>query len=365
MRIARCAVCGGLHATPRHATFTLVKGNKPKGIRRTKTSYQVFARVHKQFYQRTFPLDTPLDLKREREKLVGDVLRGLLPVRGAIDRTFDDDAIDYLGLVTGMPSYTDREYRITQWRKVFGPRDRKSITAKEIATALEQWRVQRKLKPATLNQYRTALMHLYTKLDGKSAANIVRDVAPYDERDSEQNRAQPMAVCARVIRRLRYWGKMRAILHVLMWTGWPHKLLKGVTPGDIDWKRQRVRLGRRKKGKGMPPAWVPVLPQAIRALRRFDKLNCYGEFSNSALHSALSRAVDAENAYRRRKRWPLVPPMRPYDMRHSFGTWAAAIIKDDRALKELLRTNSVRRYTEGALADRLEAARDALSAARE
>lgn len=331
-----------------------------KGIRRTPTSWQVYARVHGRFVQKRFPLDTTLDLKREREKLVGAALLNL-PTRAPFERSFADDATDYLGLVTHMPSYRDRAYRIQQWVAKFGPLARKDITAKQIATVLEDWR-RAGLSPGSLNQRRTALMHLYTKLDGKSAANIVRDVAPYDERDSVQTRAQPMDVCARVVRRLRPWGKMRAILHVLMWTGWPHALLKGVTPADIDWKKQRVRLGRRKKGKGMPPAWVPVVPRAMLALRRFDRLNCYGDFSNSSLHSALARAVASENLRRRRKRWPSIPPMRPYDLRHSFATWAAGVIKDDRALKELLRTNSIARYTEGALAERLESARDQLAA---
>lgn len=334
-----------------------------KGIRRTPTGWQVYARVNGQFYSRRFPAETTADLKREREKLIGAVLNGLMTEKPFV-QTFAEDCSDYLALVKTMASYKDRLFRIGLWKTAFGSRQRHTVTAKEVAKQLEMWRKSRRLKPATLNQYRTALMHLYTKLDGKSASNLVRDVAPYDERDSEQNRAQPMAVCARVLHHLRPWGKMRAILRVLMWTGWPHALLKGVTPSDIDWTRGRVRLGRRKKGKGMPAAWVPVLPQAMRALRRFDRLNCYGDFSNSSLHSALARAVKSENRYRRRKRWKAIPELRPYDLRHSFGTWAAAIVKDDKALKELLRTNRIERYTSGSVPARLEHARDLLVAAR-
>lgn len=60
----------------------------------------------------------------------------------------------------------------------------------------------------------------------------------------------------------------------------------------------------------------------------------------------------------------MLPRIRPYDIRHSFATWAAGVLKDDRALKELLRTNSIERYTEGATADRLEHARAELMASR-
>lgn len=64
----------------------------------------------------------------------------------------------------------------------------------------------------------------------------------------------------------------------------------------------------------------------------------------------LARAVATENATRRQK--DRLPPLRPYDLRHSFATWAASIIKDDRALKELIRTNRIARYTEGARRNR-------------
>lgn len=338
-----------------------------KGIRRTpEGTWQVFVKRDGTYRSRRLPADTSLtELKREREKLIGEILHGLTAAPEG--RTFAEDATDYLALVTAMPSYQDRAYRIGRWVQAFGPRDRATVTAKDIATVLETWRLTGSdaggpLANASLNQRRTALMHLYTKLDGRSAANIVRDVAPYDERDSEIIRAQPMVTVARLIRRLRPWGKMRARLHVLMWTGWPHMLLKGVRPEDVDWTRGRVRLGRRKKGKGMPAAWVPVVPRAMLALRRFALLSCWGTFSNSALHSALARAVTAENVARRARRIPMLPRLRPYDLRHSFLTFAAGILKDDRALKELGRTNRIARYTEGALAGRLEHARDAMTA---
>lgn len=335
----------------------------PRGIRRTAYGWQVYARRDGRLQSKHFPAATSLDtLKREREKLIGRAVLQLAPASG---QSFADDARAYLALVRSMPTYTDRAYRIRCWVDVFGPRARKDITARDIRTQLEQWRLSGShlggaLSPASLNQRRTALMHLYTVLDGKSAANIVKDVPPYDERDSEQIRAQPLVVCARVIRHLRYWGKMRARLHVLMWTGWPHQLLKQITPDDIDWTHGRVRLARRKKGKGMPALWVPIVPQALRALRRFHALDCYGPFSNSSMHSAVARGVRAENRRRARLKLPLLPPMRAYDLRHAFATWAASKIRDDRALKELLRTNSIERYTHGAMQQRLEAARDSL-----
>lgn len=328
----------------------------PTGIRQTPYGWQVIARRDGKYLSKRFPPETSIEtLKKEREKLTG---RHALNLPQLGQKTFRTEAVnDYLPLVKGMPTYTDREYRIMRWVDVFGDRVRSEITALEIRKVLEDWRVRgshdgKPLSNASLNQRRTALMHLYTTLDGKSAANIVKDVPAYDERDSEQIRAQPMVVCAQLIKRLRHWSKMRARLHVLMWTGWPHQLLKQIAATDIDWKRSRVRLARRKKGKGMPSVWVPVTPRGMLALRRFDQLDCYGDFSNSALHSALARAA---------QQTPRLPMIRPYDLRHSFGTWAAERVKDDRVLKELLRTHSIERYTHGALQQRLDQAQTALS----
>lgn len=346
----------------------------PKGIRQTAAgTWQVYVRVHGQLKSRTFPADTSLSVLTEhREHLRAEAKYGIAPP-SEHGPTFRDEARAYLALVKAMPTYADRAYRIERWIDAFGARPRSSITARDIRAQLERWRLVgrhdgKSLTPASLNQRRTALMAMYTMLDGRSASNIVRDVPAYDERYSAQIRAESMLTCARLVRRLRVNGKMRAVLHALLWTGWPHQLFSELTLADVDWQAGRVRVGRRRKGKGMPPAWVPVVPRALLALRQVDRCGAWGGCSTSSLHSAMARAVAAENRWRAERNasagepvWPLIAvPFGPYGLRHSFATWAAGRIKDDRALKELLRTNSIRRYTEGALAERLESARDQL-----
>lgn len=356
-----------------------------KGIRRTPDGFQVYVRHGGRLYSRRLRGELSLtELKKEREKLKAKVVLGIRDAEtAAAARTFADDAAEYLKLVEGMPSFRDRHYRIGRWVLEFGRRQRTDITGRDIAAVLEKWRKKGDgagpLSPASLNQRRTALMHLFTKMDGRSAANPVKDVAPYDERHSRMTRAQPLAVCYRLLARIgrRKWKhrrrahqgtrqaerRTRARLRVLLWTGLPHKQLTELLPEHIDWKRERIWVTRRLKGKGVEARWVPVVPPAIAALKRFAALNCWGPFSNSSMHSALQRAIAAENTWRARWRHPPLPPMRPYDLRHSFGTWAASVIKDDRALKELLRTNSIEVYTEGAVSVRLEHARAALTAA--
>lgn len=328
----------------------------PKGYRRLKTSIQAYVTVRGRFISETFPLDTSVtDINRWRERTRAEKKYGIKTAAGT-SSSFATDALRYLELCKGMPSYQDRKFHIEQWVEAFGDRVRSSITAHEISRVLETWRVKKSLSAGSLNRRRTALMALYTKLDGKSQPNIVKDVAPYDERASVKLRARPMLQIARVIRRVKPHSQARAILRVFMWTGLPNTILKAVRSSHIDWQRHTVDLPPRQKGQGMKAATIPLLPQAVRAFRRYFALKVNREFSNSSVHSALARAVEAENAWRIRHELDPIDPLRVYDIRHSFGTWLAARVKDDRALKELLRTNSIERYTHGANTARLEAA---------
>lgn len=340
------------------------------GIRQDAYGYQVYCRVDGQFRSRRFPASTTLtDLKKELRLLRSQAVTDTLPE--AVGRAFADEAEDYLELasVQAMPTYKDRAYRIRRWVEVFGDRDRSTITALEIEKVLTRWRKDGgvdggPLAPATLNQFTTALQALYTKLDGKSAANIVKDVHRFDESEGDQDRSHDLLVLARVIRRTKPWGKTRRRLRFLLWSGWPHKLLKQIKAEDIDWQGGRVRVARRRKGKGMKAEWVPLIPRAMLALRRLVDARGLGAFSNSSMHSVWTRALEAENAARAARGLPQLPHIRVYDLRHSNAAWAAGVIKDNSALVGLLRTNLVQRYSRGSAARRMEEARNLLAASR-
>jgi len=325
------------------------KRDLPTGIRRLHGTYQAYLTYRDRFYSQTFPLDTALSTMKEwRGRKRAELKYGVHSQPG---RTFSEDADDYLKMCAGMTSYVDQKYRIEQWVQAFGPRDRRSITAADIRRQLEAWRVSGRfdgkgLSTTSLNHRRTVLMAMYTTLDGKSQPNIVKDVPPYPEPWRHQIRAQPMLTVARAMRHTEVRSKTRARLYLFMWSGWSNALVKALTPADVDWKKNLVKLPPRHKGEGMSAAWVRVLPQTMRALRRFFAVNAQGKFSNSSLHSSWVLACKSAGG----------PVMRVYDIRNSFATWVAPLIKDDRALKELLRTNSIERYTQGAALLRLEQA---------
>jgi integrase len=328
----------------------------PTGIRRLKTSFQAYLDFRGVQHTQVFPFTATYSAMKDwRERKRAELKFGT----PSASSTFRDDATEYLRMVEAMPSYQDRQFHVEQWALVFGHRDRKTLTAIEIRRQLETWRTSGRfdgkgLAAGSLNRRRTALMAMFTALDGRSQPNVVKDVPAYDERASHQIRARTMLEMSKVVRQVRRGSDSRARLSVLQWTGWTSKLLKEVTDDHIDWKRSAVVLARRKKGKGLVSVRLPVLPRALAALRRLKRLDAFGIFSNSSLHSAWERACDKAG----------VPRSRVYDLRHSFATWAASQIKDDRALSELLRTKSIARYTEGATAERLIAAVQTLKDAR-
>lgn len=320
-----------------------------RGIRATPHGWQVYLHVKGEFRSKHFPKDTPVQKLRDwRKEQQARATLNLKPEPQEAD-TFGADCEAYLAAVRGMTTYTDRKYRIEQWRDALGRKRRRSeITSVEIRQQLEKWKAA-KLSHGSLNLRRTALFHLFTVLDGKSAKNPVKDVPPYREIPPPLRLPTPKDALAAIEAVEKHKGKSRktrARLLVLLWTGWPAAQLKKLKPGDIDWPGARALVHGRQKGRGTRPKWLPLLPQAVAALKEMKKARAWGEFSNSSLHSRLHQGC--KNAK--------VEAFRVYDLRHLFGTMVAAVVKDDRVVAELLMHADIRmtrRYTEQSVNPRL------------
>lgn len=322
--------------------------NVEPGIRRTRSGWEVYVRIDGRYLSKHFKPDTDLiELRRWREerkarakfKIPDPVLDG---------NSFGADCRRYLELVRGMTTYRDRAYRIGLWEQELGPgRPRKDITAVEIRRILERWRASGS-SPGTLNLRRTALMHLFSVLDGKSAPNPVRDVPRY--RESPPPLQLPtLKQATQAIAKLSPNGKSRYRLQVLLWTGWPPSQLMRITAADIDFRKQIARVPARRKGAGMPSVWLPLATPAVKALRQFKKAKAWGAFSTHSLRHLLHRACKAAD----------VPAFNVYTLRHLFLTLVALKAKDDRAVAELAQHSDLRqtrRYTEQSVAPRLRAA---------
>jgi integrase len=333
-----------------------------KGVRETKYGRQAFLRIKGRFVSQHFPPDTAdweLLEWQNNARAKGQLNQ---PQRAPTGPTFADDAAAYLKAVTSMPSFSDREYHIEQWAAVFAGRTRNDITPLEIRTQLELWRGR--LSASSCNKRRTALMSFYTRLNGRSGYNPVRDVERYTE--EEEPRAQHPVTIYRILA-LMEPSKTRARLRVILTTGWPHAQIKRLRPEHLDLANARAYVTPRRKGKGRKGSWLPLLPSAVVALRQFVQWDCFGPFSHSAMHKSFRLALGKLNERRKAQGLPALN-IRPYDIRHTALSWFAAQVTDERALMDFAlhsRIEQTRRYTESATAGRLERAmqnvRDALT----
>lgn len=240
--------------------------------------------------------------------------------------TLADDAPRYLAAVQGMPTIADRTRHVHAWVAALGTMPRSAITSVDVRRCLEEWRKAGTLSPATLNLRRTALMHLFRVLDADSPApNPVAKVKRYPEPETGRLVHTPQQIAA-VLAKIPE-SRYKRILAVAAWTGWPYRQILNLTPPDLSRLRQKLaRVTPRKKGGGAEGRWLPLLPEAAKALKAL-------------------RLPDDLQRFHRRVAWGIwragcvaadVEPCRPYDLRHAFGTRIALASSDARAVQELM-----------------------------
>jgi integrase len=311
--------------------------------------------------------------KLESKRLRLEARRANVVAIAELAGTFEGDAEAYLALETvkAMPSYADRVRDISLWAKLFGRRPRKSITTRAINEQLQLWR-NAGYAASTVNNRRTALMALFSTLDGRAAANPVRESRTFDEPELEA-RGLPYDLVVRIldaIPAVRSYShlrdtktrpvKTRVRLEVMAWTGMRPAQLALLRREQVNFKERWFLAPRSKKGKTgrhpRPLVRKPLTTDAVAALRRFFAFKCEGRFSTSSARRLFVRAVrDVEKQLRRK----LPLGIRPYDLRHSFGTEMLRRTKSLETVAELLDHSSTRmtkRYALGAVTDVLREA---------
>lgn len=262
---------------------------------------------------------------RDSAKLEAKRLRRQTPRqvrRAPAVSTFADEAAQYLALETvqAMPSYKARQNEIATWVRRFGPRVRHTITGPEIDQQLQGLRNEG-YSGSSVNKFRTALMALWTALDGRGAANPVKNTRLFEEA-ALTARGYSYDVLTRLLDAMSDTGKGRARLEVLAWTGMEPKQLKRMTEAHVSVAGQWYITPPREKGsrrRATPRAVIkkPMSPEAQAAFQRFIDQDAWGYFSTTALRRAWNAAqarVQASDPT-----WT-VPHIRLKDLRHSFGT---------------------------------------------
>jgi integrase len=286
---------------------------------------------------------------------------------------FDDDAKVYLETVKAMPSFTDRKLHIEEWIAVFKGQLRYTITSDQIRAQLAHWRttprtvtISRRpsktgkpprtreltLSASAVNKRRTALMHMFTVLDGKAEPNPVKDAPPYQEPDP-----LPRGLPYAAIREL--WTvmgdtKTRARLQAMAYTGLPHAQLAQVKPEDVDLKAGTMVVHARKKGSGTRASVRPLTPAAVKAFKAMARTDAWGTFSRGTMRRHFREACKQVTALQ-----PIADTLTPYDLRHSFGTETYRVSGDRKATSDLMGHTTermTRRYVMAAEAERMRVA---------
>jgi integrase len=351
--------------------------NPAPGVRRRGAGWQTRVKVRGEESWEQWPLDTPLSelldwIKDEKARL-----RTTLPKVQA--GTFAADARKYLARpdVKALPTFAERTQHITEWVTAFGSRRRRKITPDLIAAQRDRWLAdteEGRYAPASVNKRLRALSNLWTLLDGRRAPNPVLEVSECEEPDPEA-RGLPYEVIEAILAAIpdtaigrkkdgtRTTGKnvprpskTKARLRVIAYTGLAHAQLKQLDREDVDLETGTIRLVARRKGRKLRraqdrpiPQLLPLLPQAIEAFKTFDRLGCWGPFSNSSMWKAFRRACRTLN----------ITGLRPYDFRHSFATAVYAETRDLRVTGKFVGHRSERttkRYTIAAVAPHVQAA---------
>jgi integrase len=255
------------------------------------------------------------------------------------DTGFRADTRRYRALeqVKAMPAIKTRLYELDAWDDLFKDTPRADITTTRINEELHTLR-KAGHSNSSVNKFRTALMHVWTLLDGRSAANPVRDAVMFEEakltargHDYELLTAILADIpCTHTKQRGRLNGeKSGARLEVLAWTGMdPGQLMRMDPATDLDLVAQWYtppfrRKGARRRRTPRPVVRLPLLPEGVKAFQRLIACDGWGPFSVQALTKtwhAACRRVEKQLQIEYKDPDFKIPHIRIKDLRHSFGT---------------------------------------------
>lgn len=234
--------------------------------------------------------------------------------------TLAADIQRYLPLVATMPSIDDRTRDLGEWVRVLGMRSRQQLTRDDYRLQLQEWKLRGKagqpLAASTVNHRRTAMMHVYTILDGKAAPNPLREIPPFREPPAEP-RDMGLKI-ARAILAAMPRSKTRARVKVLAWTGLRgNSELGKMKPEYVNLAQQECWVPTGKKGK---PRLVVLNAAGVAAWREFVAVKAWGHYSRASLRNSFRRAVKKVNDAREKDGLSPLPHTRVYDLRHTIAT---------------------------------------------
>lgn len=350
------------------------------GIYAYDTSIRVIAKVGGTQQEQRFPIGSELaDMRRWQLTTKVDMLAALpLKLKPAQGLLMTDVPV-YLATLTGRRRKDDRAL-LQHWLATpLAELSRGDIARANVKAQLAAWE-EAGHAASSINHRLRALRNVYKALDGDDAPNPTDKITKRPEPNA-QARGVPYDLIEAIIAYMPdrgrpekggrqtgiSLGKVRA--RVMAWTGLP--------PAQVT-KIRRVHFNRtaatlvaqpRRKGKGTKSETLPLLPQAVDALQAFFDARAEGRFNTSAFYQQWKRAQQALVAGVRRQveeaggdlSTIVLPRIRPYDLRHSFGTEIYRRSRDVMAVRRLLlhaKVTTSERYIEGAVDEAAQRAID-------
>lgn len=169
-------------------------------------------------------------------------------------------------------------------------------------------------------------------------------------------------------RRTRTASLTKIRLRVMYETGLSPAEIMRIQPRDLHLTEAAIYVRRRRKGKGVEGATIPLTVAGVSALRAFVAAGAFGRFSTRGASQCFNRAVrqvskaeDISPADR-----ALLTDARPYDFRHCFASRTLRDTNDLKTTQELMRhrsTKTTKRYAHAAIPAHLRRAVDQLDVA--
>jgi integrase len=317
--------------------------------------------------EQRFPLGTALealvDWQVRTRRLLEQPVDETVTVGGNAG-TLRADGTRYLATVTSMPSYEARRADLEAWMPMFGHRATHSLMSQELNLQLDTWAsATPPVAASTLNHRRQALRAVWefvapgapSPIDGTQR----RTPPPLQARALTWDDALELVVAFPANTRTG------AMLRVMAHTGLPPARIARLLPTQVNPVARTAFLEGRRKGQGTASKTIPLTDAAVSALHEhFRYFPQGGSVAKNSWIVVFHRSVGRVNAERARTgRPPLPPTVRPYDLRHTFGTETYRRTGDLQAAAAVLDVTleTAQRYTLGAVSEQALKARDAMN----
>lgn len=330
-------------------------------IYRDRYGIAAVVRLQKHVEEIRFPLGTPvLEIQRQADARKRQ-LAAVLPdpvARGSVA----DIVAQALKRVPEGPARNDREDLLQPWVQALGERPFFAVTRADLTAVTDGWRADG-LSASRANKRISALRVAWASISPDNAPPHPIEKIPRYSEPLPVQRGLPMALVTEVLEAMPE-SRSRARLTLMAWTGQPPARIMAIRPEHVRWETSPPELYvvGRKKGAGARDAWLPLMPQAVDALREFFRLEAVGRFTWAPIGRSLRRAVRRTQrelrANGRADDAARLESFRPYDLRHSFltafGTWTTDVYATAEYAGHAS-LQSTRRYMIGASSDRMKA----------